>query len=125
MYKVTVIGAGDRGTTYMKVLAKQNNVKLCGVCDILENRTKKSLADFGFENGYSDYKEAIASTKPDIVIVTVPAYLHYDISKYAMENGANVLSEKPFDLFLKNALSFKKLQSRRTGFLHLDINIVI
>ena len=115
-YKVTVIGAGDRGRTYLSMLKTfhENDVIFSGVCDVLDERTEKAAADFGISAKYSDYKKAITDTKPDIVVVATPAYFHCDIASFAMDNGCHVLTEKPFDLSLEKCFKLKEKQ-KETG----------
>ena len=115
-YKVTVIGAGDRGRTYMSMLKKyhENDVVFGGVCDILDDRAEKARTDFGISTKYPDYKTAITESKPDIVVVATPAYFHCDIASFAMDNGCHVLTEKPFDLSLDKCFKLKEKQ-KQTG----------
>ena len=98
-YRITVIGAGDRGGCYMSMLKKyhENDIKFIGICDILEDRLNKAYETYGFQAKFTDWKEAISATKPDIVIIAAPAYFHCDMASFAMDNGCHVLTEKPFD----------------------------
>ncbi len=115
-YRITVIGAGDRGGTYMRMIDKfyKGQVVMACVCDILPDRLDKAFADFGFESKNADWKTAIATSSPDIVIVATPAYYHCDIAAFAMEHGCHVLTEKPFDLDMKKCFALRET-SRRTG----------
>ncbi|MCL2831638.1 MAG: Gfo/Idh/MocA family oxidoreductase [Treponema sp.] len=115
-YKITVIGAGARGNIYLNMLKKYHggDIVYAGICDLLEDRLNKTGAEFGFASRYSDYKKAIAETKPDIVIVAVPAYLHCDVASFAMDNNCHVLTEKPFDLSLQKCFDLRE-KSKQTG----------
>ncbi|MCL2478733.1 MAG: Gfo/Idh/MocA family oxidoreductase [Treponema sp.] len=114
-YKVTVIGAGARGNIYLAMLKKYHadDIIFAGICDILEDRLNKTYAEYGFAAKFTDYKQAIAESKPDIVIVAVPAFYHCDVASFAMDNGCHVLTEKPFDLSLKKCLNLKE-KSKQT-----------
>ena len=116
VYKITVIGAGDRGNCYMSTIKEFHNddVEFLGICDILEDRAKSAMEKYGFKEKFSDYKEAITKTKPDIVVIATPAYYHCDIAEFAMENDCHVLTEKPFDLDMKKCFALKEVQ-KRTG----------
>ena len=116
IYKIAVIGAGDRGRTYSGMLKgfHSEDAELCAVCDILDERAQKAVEEYGFKEKFSDYKEAITKTKPDIVIVAAPAYFHCDMAAFAMENGAHVLTEKPFDLDMKKCFELRETQ-KKTG----------
>ncbi|MCL2477859.1 MAG: Gfo/Idh/MocA family oxidoreductase [Treponema sp.] len=115
-HKVTVIGAGDRGRAYMTMLKKyhENDVVISAICDLQDSRNQKAMADFGITTKFSDYKKAITETKPDIVVVATPAYFHCDIASFAMDNGCNVLTEKPFDLSMEKCFKLKEKQ-KQTG----------
>lgn len=115
-YRITVIGAGDRGGAYMRMLDKyyKGHVVMAGICDILEARMDKAYADFGFETKDADWKQAIDASSPDIVIVATPAYFHCDMAAYAMEKGCDVLQEKPFDLNMKKCFALKET-AKKTG----------
>ena len=62
---------------------------------------------------YYDYKELIEKEKPDIVHVCVPHYLHPIISKYALEQGVNVLCEKPMAIKYEDAIANVKLAKEK------------
>ena len=115
-YKITVIGAGDRGNCYMSMLKKyhENDIELIGICDILQDRLDKAYETYGFKSKFSDWKEAVSSTKPDIVVIASPAYFHCDIASFAMDNDCHVLTEKPFDLDLKKCFALKE-KKEKTG----------
>ena len=113
-YKITVIGAGDRGGCYMSMLKKyrENEVEFVGVCDILPERLDRAFDTYGFSSKFSDWREAIAATKPDIAVIAVPAYYHCDMAAFAMEAGCHVLTEKPFDLDMKKCFALKETKEK-------------
>ena len=115
-YKITVIGAGDRGSCYMGMLQKyhENEVEFLGICDLLPDRLDKAYQTYGFKEKFTDWKEAISSTKPDIAIIATPAYFHCDMASFAMDNGCHVLTEKPFDLDLQKCFALKE-KKEKTG----------
>ncbi|AEE97844.1 Gfo/Idh/MocA family protein [Mahella australiensis] len=99
-YKIAVIGAGDRGRAYSNAWSKMDNVELVAVCDILQERADNFMQEFGYKAKYLHYREAIDKADADIVTVCTPAYLHPEISIYAMRRGKHVISEKPMALSL-------------------------
>ena len=115
-YRITVIGAGDRGNCYAKMLRKHraDSVTFAGICDILPDRLDKAYAEYGFASKHADWKEAITQSKPDVVIIAAPAYFHCDMAAFAMESGAHVLTEKPFDLDMKKCFALRETQ-KKTG----------
>ena len=79
------------------------NATLVGVCDIKKDRADKAAKKYGVQ-AYYDYKELIDKEKIDVVHICVPHYLHPIISKYALEQGVNVLCEKPMSIKYEDAL---------------------
>ncbi|MCL2035226.1 MAG: Gfo/Idh/MocA family oxidoreductase [Oscillospiraceae bacterium] len=109
-YKITVIGAGDRGTTYMSMLKNHyaDRVEWSTVCDILPDRMAKAAVEFGFSKQEANWEKAILDSRPDIVIIAAPAYYHCDMAIFAMRCGCHVLSEKPMDLSLAKCFALKE-----------------
>ncbi|MBQ7769625.1 MAG: Gfo/Idh/MocA family oxidoreductase [Clostridia bacterium] len=88
--KVAVIGLGVIGHVHLEVLAEmQQNV--VAVCDVDESK----FAEFPNAKPYTDYKKMIDEMRPDVVHVCTPHYLHAEMVIYALDNGVNVLCEKP------------------------------
>lgn len=113
-YKITVIGAGDRGNTYMNMLKQyyDGQLEMVCVCDLLSDRQQKAFEQFGFSHQQTDWRKAIADYESDIVVVATPAFFHCDMADYAMDHGRHVLTEKPFDLSLKKCYALRAKQEK-------------
>ena len=115
--QVIIIGCGRVAVKHLKAISKLKNLELKVVVDVNEESAKKLLSSVsGFANTkiYSDYKAAIDEVKPSIVSVTVPSGLHFQIAKYAMEHGCNLLLEKPMTMSVSEAREIFEL-SQKTG----------
>lgn len=88
--KVALIGYGVIGKVHVNVI---NCLKedLVGICDI----DKEKLISFDNKITYTDYKEMLDKTNPDVVHICTPHYLHKEMIIYALERNINVLCEKP------------------------------
>lgn len=102
-YKVVIIGCGRVAVKHLKAIHKLG--KKCELVALVDNNpdAPKKLLDSSKINPanvkiYSDYKLAITELKPDIVAVTVPSGLHYAIAEFALNNGCNLLLEKPMTM---------------------------
>lgn len=95
--RVAVIGCGCIFTMHATPILHMSGVELVGVCDIKKDRADTAAKKCN-TTAYYDYKELIEKAKPDIVHVCIPHYLHPVVSKYALEHGVNVLSEKPMSI---------------------------
>ena len=114
---VVLIGCGRVAEKHLKAISKLKNLKLKAVVDVNPESCKRLLGSVkGFANvkSYSDYKQAIDEIKPAIVSVTVPSGLHFQIAKYAMEHGSNLLLEKPMTMSVSEAREIYEL-SQKTG----------
>jgi len=113
-YKLTVIGAGDRGSCYMRMLKQFYNdvVEWDTVCDILPDRMEKAAEQFGFQTKEAVWEKAILNSRPDIVLIATPAYFHCDMAIFAMRCGCHVLTEKPMDLNLAKCFALKECREQ-------------
>ncbi|MCL2123987.1 MAG: Gfo/Idh/MocA family oxidoreductase [Desulfovibrionaceae bacterium] len=113
-YKLTVIGAGDRGSVYMRAIKEffDDIVEWDTVCDILPDRMDKAFDQFGFRAKEADWEKAIADSAPDIVVIATPAYFHCDMAMFAMRRGCHVLTEKPMDLSLAKSFALKECREQ-------------
>ncbi len=93
--KMGIIGAGDAGTFHaLAFKGKQDvRVKHVATCDLNEAAAKKLAAKFNGQ-AFTDI-DAFLKLDMDVVLVTVPHYLHADIVKKVAEAGKNVICEKP------------------------------
>lgn len=97
MLRVGIVGCGCIFTMHATSAHHLKNSKIVGVCDIKEDRANKAAQKYNCK-AYYDYKEMINKDIIDVVHVCVPHYLHPIISKYAIEQGVNVLCEKPMSI---------------------------
>jgi len=113
-YRLTVIGAGDRGNTYMRMIQEYYNdsVEWDTVCDLQPERMDAAAEAFGFKTKEISWEKAILGSRPDIVIVATPAYFHCDMAMFAMRCGAHVLCEKPMDLSLSKCFALKECRAQ-------------
>ena len=94
--KVIIIGCGRVAAKHLKAINKNNKrAELAALVDVSEEAATRLSPGTRY---FKDYKEAITEIKPDIVAVTVPSGLHFEIAKFALENGCNLLLEKPMTM---------------------------
>lgn len=114
---VVLIGCGRVAEKHLKAISKLKGLELKAVVDVNPDSAKRLLGSVkGFANvkTFTDYKAAIDEIKPSIVSVTVPSGLHFQIAKYAMEHGSNLLLEKPMTMSVSEAREIFEL-SQKTG----------
>lgn len=111
--RIGIIGVGSQGNAYASLLSQRPDnpewpVPPCpmhcclgALCENDPQRlefVKKKYPDYPV---YTDWKELVNSDDVDMVITTVPHYLHTEIAVYCIEHGRNVLVEKPAGVFAK------------------------
>lgn len=100
MIKVGVIGAGVMGGHHIRNLSSMD-VELVGLSDIDKNRVKELSTTYKTK-GFLDYKELVKEGI-DAAVVAVPTKLHKTVCDYLIDNGVNVLVEKPIADTVENA----------------------
>ncbi len=98
--KVGVIGAGYLGRFHAEKYARMADVELVAVIDVDEAAARRTAEKFGAAAG-TDYRTLLG--RVDAVSIVVPTSLHFPISRDFLENGADVLIEKPITATLEEA----------------------
>ncbi|GAB2190231.1 hypothetical protein MAH1_18390 [Sessilibacter sp. MAH1] len=97
MVKLALIGAGKMGLSHFAISSAHPDVEIVGVCDNATYLTSVISKHLGFST-YSDYKKMFKEARPDAVIISTPNSTHFDLAKFALEQGAHVFLEKPLCL---------------------------
>ncbi|NEU05854.1 Gfo/Idh/MocA family protein [Clostridium senegalense] len=93
--RLGVIGLGNMGSNHVKVCCKVKNASLVGCCDIDREKVDRVSKEYNLK-GFYDYKDMVEEV--DAVIVATQTVYHYDVAKFFIENGKDVLIEKPITL---------------------------
>src|SRR3954453_5855045 len=96
---IGLIGCGGRGMsdagTFTRYGVENNNAcQIVAVADVYEKR-KKAAADKYNAKGFLDYREVLAMSDVDAVIIATPDHWHTRIALEAMDRGKDVYLEKP------------------------------
>ncbi len=77
--------------SYYKGNAKDvlSRIEVCGLCDIVRSEDNKGRPF------YTDYRDLIRENRPDIAVIATPTDTHFEIARFALENGVNIFVEKP------------------------------
>jgi predicted dehydrogenase len=90
--KVAAIGCGYFGSLHAQKYAALDAAELVGVCDIDAKRAETCAE----KNGTTPYTDiADLFDKVDAVTVAVPTTEHFEVARAFLENGVDVLIEKP------------------------------
>lgn len=92
---VLVLGSGFWGSEWLGVLSAAEGVQIAGTAG---GRDPQIPDGAPLAPGYAhhrDYKDAIAQTDADAVVIALPTRLHGDALRRSLEGGRHVLCEKP------------------------------
>lgn len=92
--KVGIIGCGAILPRHIESISMNDNFELVAICDIQESIVNELSEKLGVE-GFTDYKKMVSSGILDFVTIATPNSLHYEQSIYSLNNGCDILVEKP------------------------------
>jgi len=112
MLKIGILGFGGMGNWHAFNAPTIEGIHVVAVHDIDPQRLADGKA-MGFK-AYENRKEFLSDPEIDLVIISVPNYLHMPFAIEALEAGKNVLVEKPVSL---NVNEFDEIwdAAKRTG----------
>lgn len=108
--KVAIIGCGNISKMHFIALSENPDIQITAVADIKPERADKAAAEYGAKAYYS-FDELLKNEQPDAVHICTPHYLHTAMAAKALENGINVLTEKPCSATLEEVGALRKAQS--------------
>ena len=99
-YRTALIGSGWWGMNILRTAMAAGQSEVVALCDVDQNQLKPAAAEVENLSGtapktYADYRDLLATERPDIVIVGTPDHWHALNAIAAIEAGAHVYLEKP------------------------------
>jgi predicted dehydrogenase len=93
-----IIGCNGIGETHGTSVNEAEGAELVACADLVAEIAEEFGAEYGCDP-YTDPTEMIQDADLDAVSVCTPSGTHADVAIEAMEAGANVLCEKPLDVY--------------------------
>ena len=116
--KLGIIGSGVIVTDFLPKLVKMDDMEVVAVMDIPE--AKEHLEQLCKENGVphavTDYSEFI-KLDFDTIYVAVPNFLHYTYCKQGLQDGKNIIVEKPMCSTIREVEDLQRIAEERNLFL--------
>ncbi len=102
--KIGLIGAGWMGKAH--TTAFHNAKMIFGddmpifevIADNHEEQVQKMCASLGYSRSTTDWKSVCTDPNVDLVDVATPNCMHYEMVKFALQNGKHVFCEKPLSI---------------------------
>lgn len=109
--RIALIGCGRISRAHFESIRGLPEFSLRYVCDIDASRAASAAQ----ENGgiaIKDYKK-IPLDEIDVVTISTPNYLHYEMARYFLEKSKHVILEKPMTIELKDASKLVQLAKKK------------
>lgn len=105
--KYALVGCGRIAVNHMKA-AINNELEIVAVCDVLPEKMDEILGKYDLQDRvgikkYKDYKELIQKEKPELISIATESGNHAEIALYCIENGVNLIIEKPMAMSIEDA----------------------
>lgn len=103
--RYALIGCGRISGNHV-IAAKNNDLELVGLCDLVEENMKDKILKFELSDTtpcYTDYRTMIEEQKPELVSIATESGKHAKIAIECIKKGCNVIIEKPIALSLEDA----------------------
>lgn len=113
MTRVGVIGLGFMGRTHLSAYRQLPDVTVVGVASRPGTGSEKLAAEVGGRY-YETAEQLLSDPEIDAVSITVPTYLHRDLTLAALDAGKHVLVEKPLGLTVEDCTAISE-RAERSG----------
>lgn len=105
--RYALIGCGRIATNHIKA-AVNNQLEFVAACDIAEKNIENLLTKHKIQNDanikrYTDYKKMIVENELDLISIATESGLHAEIALYCIDQGINVIIEKPMAMSMEDA----------------------
>lgn len=107
-YNWGILGPGKIAHKFAAALSVTSKGKLFAVGSRDSQRAKEFAAIYGAPKYYGSYEELIEDKEVDIIYISTPHHLHYELTKKCLLKGKNVLCEKPACI---NSRQFEELRT--------------
>lgn len=93
--KGVCIGAGYFSQFQYEAWTRIPEVEISALCNSNMERARPIMSAYNVPNHYSDYQEMIFQEKPDFVDIITPPETHWEMCKFAADQGIDIICQKP------------------------------
>lgn len=109
MVTLGVIGCGHWGPNHIRNFNSLSNAAVKSCADLDRNRLRQMERLYPNIITTDDYKEILKDREINAVVVATPTSTHHRIAKEALENGKDVLCEKPLTIDVEESRELVRL----------------
>ncbi|MEG1427393.1 MAG: Gfo/Idh/MocA family oxidoreductase [Oscillospiraceae bacterium] len=112
-----LIGCGRIATNHIKAVI-ENGLNLVAICDVVPEHMESLLAKHGLQDKpeikrYTDYRDMLRENTVELVAIATESGLHAEIALYCIEQGVNVIIEKPMAMSIADASDIIRLSEKK------------
>jgi predicted dehydrogenase len=116
MIRAAVIGTGFIGPAHVEAL-RRLGIEVAGVAGSSPERARPKAEELNIRRVYADWRELVEDPDVDVVHITTPNHLHYQMAKAAIEVGKHVVCEKPLAMNSQESSELLQL-AQEAGIVH-------
>lgn len=109
--QVGIVGCGNISSTYIATLHMFDFIRVKSVTDMVDAAAKSRAAEFNIEA--TSLSAMVTDPAIDIIINLTTPISHAEISRYALEAGKHVYSEKPLGVTIEEGEGLVELAARK------------
>ena len=115
--RYALIGCGRIASNHIKA-AINNKLELAAVCDVIPENMENLLEKHDLNKDtsigrYTDYKQMISENGFDLIGIATESGIHAEIALFCIENGINVIIEKPMAMKIVDAEEIIKQSEKK------------
>jgi predicted dehydrogenase len=96
--KTAIVGCGTVSREHLAALSQLRSVDVVAVCDLSPARAEATAERFGIGKWYTDHRELLRDTAPDVMHITTPPASHFPIATDCLKAGIHTFCEKPITI---------------------------
>ncbi len=109
MLKIAIVGCGKVADQHVDAIQRIPDCGIVSLCDREPLMAAQLGERLGISQCFSDLKEMLQATSPNVVHITTPPQSHFSLAKQCLEFGSHVYVEKPFTIMASEAESLIEL----------------
>ncbi|MEX0321632.1 MAG: Gfo/Idh/MocA family protein [Puniceicoccaceae bacterium] len=120
--QVGMIGVGGMGTSHLKTLLGQKDVRVVGICDVRKEHRDRALGLVKGAYGdkaqcllFNDFREILSLPELDAVCIAVPDHWHVLIGLEACRRGKAMYYEKPMGYTVEETQAIRAAVQRHNS----------
>ncbi len=115
--KMAILSAGNISRKMATTINGLEQIEAYAVSARSLEKAQEFAKEYGFANAYGSYEEMVKDPLIELVYVATPHSHHYEHVKLCLENGKNVICEKPFTVNAKQAKELFALAKQNNLFI--------